>query len=164
MLGYKHRDCFKFDFFSFELLQISIDSMARIACTTKSLLVITHLFCYQFQTHGDPVMKESLYTVSKIYGNVACSNDIPSEVLTERISKIKCALQCSSESSCQSVNWKEPSTCELFYFDPPSRSITNTCSYFSKGEIVFFHSILIRNECRKIVLRETMRVIIGTPT
>ena len=47
-----------------------------------------------------------------------CSLKDPSHVLNNVRSKQECVLLCQADPRCSGVNWKEPSVCEMYFFDP----------------------------------------------
>ena len=73
----------------------------------------------------------------KKYKNVSsdvCSLENPSHVLKKVRSKQECVLLCQADPRCSGVNWKEPSVCEMYFFDPGKFGRKPSCSYFGPGE------------------------------
>ena len=75
--------------------------------------------------------------IFKKYKNASsdiCSLEDPSHVLNNVRSKQECVLLCQADPRCSGVNWKEPSVCEMYYFDPGRFGRASRCSYFGPGE------------------------------
>ena len=79
-------------------------------------------------------IKSATFEKFRILGNQTCSAERPSQIFNENISKIKCVNFCLNDDRCRGVNWKEPSTCEMFFFEPGSFQTDDTCTYFRQGE------------------------------
>ena len=73
-------------------------------------------------------------------GGTLCSTANSSLVKNVR-SKIECILLCQGNSSCTSVNWKDPRTCEMFLFNPGTFATGTSCVYFSRGEKFTFGTV-----------------------
>ena len=82
--------------------------------------------------------------IFKRYKNAStevCSMEDPSHVLNNVRSKQECVLLCQADPRCSGVNWKEPSVCEMYFFDPGTFERAPRCSYFGPGELVdIFHT------------------------
>ena len=90
-----------------------------------------------FPASGDSVEKSLRYRAHQIdnFDVTFCASDTPSKVLSAgSISRSRCVLLCLDDVSCRGVNWKEPSTCEMFFFDPTLTDDSISCTYFSPGE------------------------------
>ena len=66
-----------------------------------------------------------------------CSLEDPSHVFNNVRSKPECVLLCQADPRCSGVNWKEPSLCEMYFFDPSTFETTPRCAYFSPGKNSF---------------------------
>ena len=79
-------------------------------------------------------VKAGIFKAQKsVFSDVVCSLELPSRVLNKVRSKQECVLLCQADPRCSGVNWKEPSVCEMYFFDPGRFGRTSRCSYFSPG-------------------------------
>ena len=86
---------------------------------------------------------------SMFVNTMVCSTDTPDIVFDRVRTKQECILFCQGDDRCLSANWKNPSRCELFFFDPGTFANVMNCSYMIQGkqllidnlkyEDVFFH-------------------------
>ena len=89
--------------------------------------------------------------IFKRYKNAStevCSLEDPSHVNNNVRSKQECVLLCQADPRCSGVNWKEPSVCEMYFFDPGRFGRTSRCSYFGPGE----HFNLTKNYIDKFII------------
>ena len=65
---------------------------------------------------------------------VLCSVETPDVVLNTVRSKHVCLLLCQGDSRCLNVNWKEPSTCEMYSYYAGVLGNVKSCTYYGQGE------------------------------
>ena len=80
-------------------------------------------------------------------GTTCCATDRPSQSVNDVGSWNECTLSCLGTSKCSGVNWKEPGTCEMFFFRPEYYSILRNCYHFRGSTREFNYS------CSKVTLR-----------
>ena len=66
---------------------------------------------------------------------MVCSTETPDLVSNTVISIPDCILLCQGYERCLSVNWKEPSTCEMFFIHIRAFTTAEGCSYFALGNL-----------------------------
>ena len=84
--------------------------------------------------------------IFKRYKNAStdvCSLENPSHIRNNIRSKQGCVLLCQADPRCSGVNWKEPSVCEMYFFDPAKFGRAPSCSYFSPGEHLYVTIFLL---------------------
>ena len=63
-----------------------------------------------------------------------CSTQNPDLVSHRARSKTECAVLCKGTEGCTGVNWKKPSTCELYVTSQTSFGADASCTYFGLGK------------------------------
>ena len=99
----------------------------------NSLAIMLLITYSTYLVVGDQLTRAMNFKANRLLASddTVCSIDTPSQILSEHKSRIKCALSCLSETSCRSFNWKEPSTCELFFFKPTVFVASTNCTSIS---------------------------------
>ena len=111
--------------------------MTLISLSCFKFVVFLFVTLKTVSTVGNLLKRELRYRARRIdsLGITFCASDTPSKVLTAGgISRSRCVLLCLDDVRCRGVNWKEPSTCEMF-FNPTLSDASSSCTYFSPGEI-----------------------------
>ena len=81
---------------------------------------------------GGTVWKQTMFTVQR----GMCSTDPPNELRHNIRSRSGCVRSCTGMNGCTSVNWKMPSTCEMFLLAHPANFANiSDCTFLSKGEL-----------------------------
>ena len=84
--------------------------------------------------NGSGLMKEiKLQAFENSSGEKACSSDNPNQVVNKVRSRIECNLRFRDTPGCHGVNWKKPSTCEMYLVYPSTFKVVKGCTYFSSG-------------------------------
>ena len=68
-----------------------------------------------------------------------CALENPDLVLHKVRYKQECLLLCQGDSRCANVNWKAPSTCEMYFYYAGVFGKVKDCVYFGQGEKPNFH-------------------------
>ena len=94
-----------------------------------------------FPDDEEPSLREMKFKAFRLTssGEPGCSMESPSSVLNHFGSRIECTLRCQEDGRCTGVNWREPSTCEMYSFDPLVFEMTTGCTYFGPGEKLNFN-------------------------
>ena len=82
------------------------------------------------------------HQVSNGSAGVLCPMDSPGRTSNKVRSKIECNLLCQEDPKCLGVNWKKPSTCDIYFTKPVTFGIKPSCSYSSEGELNYILSII----------------------
>ena len=104
--------------------------------------------------NGSGLMKEIIFqTFKNSSGGNVCSTENPNRVVNKVRSRIECNLRCRDTPGCHSLNWKKPSTCEMYIVSPSTFKIVKSCTYFSSGklQIVFCYFVSWQNICFCII-------------
>jgi len=106
-------------------------------------IILFWLLTISTTSSGDenPSMREAKFEAYKNFTSdeTLCSTDTPMLIQNKVRSRIQCTLLCRDDPSCAGVNWKEPSTCELFTSPAATLQTVAGCTYWSKQFI--FESI-----------------------
>ena len=81
------------------------------------------------------------HQVSNGSAEVLCPMDSPGRTSNKVRSQIKCNLLCQEDVRCLGVNWKKPSTCDIYFSKPVTFGIKPSCSYSSEGEEDAIHLV-----------------------
>ena len=113
--------------YKFEIIPISKNSIYN---SLAIMLLITYS---TYLVVGDQLTRAMNFKANRLLASddTVCSTDTQSQILSEHMSRIKCALACLSGTSCLSFNWNEPSTCELFFFKPKVFAASTNCTSIS---------------------------------
>ena len=106
-------------------------SMPPIFVSCFKFVVFSFVTMTTVSTVGNLLKKEIRYRAHQIdnFDATFCASDTPSKVPTSgSISKARCVLLCLDDARCRGVNWKEPSTCEMYFFDPTLSDASSRCS------------------------------------
>ena len=93
-------------------------------------------------SHGDLPMRKVVFKAHQANSSddTVCSTEKPNRIVNRVRSKIKCTALCTETPKCAGVNWKEPSTCEMYLSDPRTFETLIGCIYFSPGEPFYFET------------------------
>ena len=86
---------------------------------------------------GDKLFREGrLYTSQQMNftNKEVCATQNPDLVFEPVRSKTECTFLCEGTEGCSGVNWKKPSTCELYVTRQRSFGTDTSCTYFGLGE------------------------------
>ena len=88
---------------------------------------------------GPNMNREVAFTSQQMHflNEKVCATLSPDLVLNRVRSNIECTVICKGTEGCSGVNWKKPSTCELYLARQRSFDTDNTvasCIYFGLGE------------------------------
>ena len=106
--------------------------------------LVWKIFLLWFQTastgDGISLIRDMTFKTSR---NVSsdeplCSTDTSVMVYNEVRSKIKCTRLCLEYPRCSGLNWKDPSTCELFTSLEVSYKTVTGCTHMSK-QFTFYY-------------------------
>ena len=127
---------------TFGITMVIVVSERNLLPTFYTSFIAFAMFLIAETASGYPSMKQVIWkTNAKKFNtvyNMDCAFEIPSRVFTgvgSGMSKVTCALLCLGESGCRGVNWKEPNSCELFFYTIYSFVAVKDCIYFSPGEV-----------------------------
>ena len=79
----------------------------------------------EFELTSQPIMSSN---------EKACSTQSPDQVFKRVRSSIECSLICKGTKGCSGVNWKKPSTCQLYFPMQSSFGTEASCTYFELGK------------------------------
>ena len=68
------------------------------------------------------------------FSKKVCSTENPDQVFKRARSSIECALICKRTEGCSGVNWKKPSTCEMYVPIQRSFGTDASCTYFGLSD------------------------------
>ena len=94
---------------------------------------------------GYKLYREVAFTTQQInfLNKKSCSTQNPDQVFNQVRSSIECTVLCKGTEGCSGVNWKKPSTCELYLTRQRSFGTDTSCTYFgNKGEQIKFEARL----------------------
>ena len=75
-----------------------------------------------------------------------CASKIPDLVIKQVRSSIECTILCKGTGGCASVNWKKPSTCELYGTKQTTFVVAPSCTSMNSGkECKFFALVCSEN-------------------
>ena len=106
----------------------SIWSLVVSANIMISLITTVNAFGIEF------TLQQTIFT-NKMF----CALENPDLVLNNVRYKQECILLCQGDSTCANVNWKAPSTCEMYFYYAAVFGEVENCVYFGKGEILDFN-------------------------
>ena len=123
--------------------EFAVDNMHPKVFSSFKFVALLFITMKPCSTVGDSLKKSLRYRAHQIdnFDVTFCASDTPSKVLTAGgISRSRCVLLCLDDVRCRGVNWKEPSTCEMFFFDPTLSDASSSCTYFSPLSNCSFYS------------------------
>ena len=84
---------------------------------------------------GYKLYREVAFTSRQMnFTKMVCSTQNPDQVLNRVRSIIECTAICKGTEGCAGVNWKKPSTCELYGTRQRLFGTVPNCTYFGLGE------------------------------
>ena len=111
-----------------------------IAHTNSVFLLVLLYTLIIKQGESNDLMREIKFK-SYDTGRGVCAIEDPSQVVNSVRSKIQCTALCQETPGCYSVNWKETSTCEIFFTTPKCFATPAMCTHFVSGE--YYYIILV---------------------
>ena len=116
----------------FEVTSVSVSAI----CLWLSLALTTAI------NPGYTLYREVAFTSQQMnFTKQVCSTQNPNQVFKRVRSKIECAVLCKGTEGCSGVNWKKPSTCELYVTSQNSFKTDTSCTFFGlKGKKLKFEA------------------------
>ena len=100
--------------------------------------------------NGDPSKRETTFRTYKNNSSdeILCLTGNPLAVQDKVRSRIQCTKRCLENPRCSGVNWKEPSTCELYTSIEGTFDTVTGCTYMSEQFTFEYSNILTKCECK----------------
>ena len=112
-----------------------------VAQTVITILIIYLINCAHFREF------QRFRQTQDCTGQPGCALDTPYESLNGFLSKLRCAIKCTTTTSCVNFNyWKSNSLCQLFYSFPYRLSTVFSCSNYDVINFSFMFLFAILKE------------------
>ena len=116
-----------------EILFRCIEFMSRAILIMIVNFVLT-LIATNADNPGYKLYREVKFTSQQVNSTKVCSTQNPDFVIKQARSSIECAVICKGTEGCTGVNWKKPSTCELYGTKPTTFVVAPSCTYLNSGK------------------------------
>ena len=109
-----------------------IEFMSR-AILIMSVNVVIPPIATNADIPGNKWHREITFRSKEVNSTKVCSTQNPKLVFNRVRSKTECTIICLGTEGCTSVNWKKPSTCELYDTKQSAFVMAPSCTYLDSG-------------------------------